>query len=390
VKNTLQSSGVLRHNGSMKIFLSSVRAGLEQERDALPGLIKALGHEPVRFEEFTAKSVPSRQACIEGVESSDAYLLLLGPRYGHIFPETGQSATHDEWITAQRLGIPRYVFKKTGIEFEREQAVFEQQLGDYGSGRFYKTFGSVTDLQTIVASAIREIESAPSPLEFHPLTANVSIHWLEPANGSRGYMASDRPRLEVHVVPVDGRPLSARILEEVMNGMPAVVRASGLVSSIAALETNQGTQEVSLSVPHPTNVRRGDVYAGSIESVRVRGDGQIAVAFHLPGDQLGLILDPQDVTVKVASALRLAGQIDRTAAANVVLGIGLTSGSTVTLGEVSQRSRNSSHMSLNDGPTQVEPDETITRAAFDLGANEVAALATRSLVRAFSRDPWGR
>jgi hypothetical protein len=76
------------HNERVKIFISSVRSGLELERDALPGLIRALGHEPVRFEDFSAQAVPSRQARIEAVESSDAYLLLLGPHYGTTFPET--------------------------------------------------------------------------------------------------------------------------------------------------------------------------------------------------------------------------------------------------------------------------------------------------------------
>ena len=41
----------------MKLFISSVRAGLEQERDNLPGLVGALGHEPKRFEDFTAHPV---------------------------------------------------------------------------------------------------------------------------------------------------------------------------------------------------------------------------------------------------------------------------------------------------------------------------------------------
>jgi len=37
----------------VRVFISSVRRGLEAERDALPGLVKAIGHEPVRFEDFT-------------------------------------------------------------------------------------------------------------------------------------------------------------------------------------------------------------------------------------------------------------------------------------------------------------------------------------------------
>lgn len=99
----------------MKVFISSVRSGLETERDSLPGLIMALGHEPKRFEDFGAQAMPSREACLRGVNDSDAYLLLLGPKYGHLFRETGQSATHDEWVAAVTKGMPRLVFRKTAL-----------------------------------------------------------------------------------------------------------------------------------------------------------------------------------------------------------------------------------------------------------------------------------
>lgn len=42
----------------MKVFISSVRRGLEVERDSLPGLIQATGHVPRRFEDYTAMAVP--------------------------------------------------------------------------------------------------------------------------------------------------------------------------------------------------------------------------------------------------------------------------------------------------------------------------------------------
>lgn len=90
-------------------MISSVRRGLEAERDALPGLITALGHKPIRFEDLGAQPVPSREACLQAVNEADPYLLLLGPHYGHIFTDTGQSATHDEFIAAQAKGIPRRI-----------------------------------------------------------------------------------------------------------------------------------------------------------------------------------------------------------------------------------------------------------------------------------------
>ncbi len=72
------------------VFISSVRRGLETERDYLPGLLRASGYEPRRFEDFAAQPVPSRDACLAGVEVADAYLLILGEHYGDPLADDGQ------------------------------------------------------------------------------------------------------------------------------------------------------------------------------------------------------------------------------------------------------------------------------------------------------------
>lgn len=102
----------------MKVFISSVRRGLEQERDAMPGLILALGHVPLRFEDFTAQPNPSREVCLRGVAESDVYVLLLGPHYGTVFPETDMSPTHEEHAAALTGGLPRLIFRKDGVDFD--------------------------------------------------------------------------------------------------------------------------------------------------------------------------------------------------------------------------------------------------------------------------------
>lgn len=150
----------------MRVFISSVRKGLEEERDALPGFILALGHTPVRFEDFSAQTTPSREACLKALASADACLFLLGPNYGHVFSETGQSATHDEWVHAQTLGKPRLAFRKDGVIFEDKQQDFARTVEAYATGLFRSSFSSTSDLQTKIAQALRELSSRPSPLEL--------------------------------------------------------------------------------------------------------------------------------------------------------------------------------------------------------------------------------
>ena len=369
----------------MRIFISSVRRGLEVERDALPGLIRALGHEPVRFEDFTAQSAPSRQACLDALETCDAYLLLVGPYYGYVFPETGQSATHDEWTDATRRGMPRYVFRKSGVELDAEQSKFAQQLGDYGAGRFYATFKDATALQSEVARVIRELENAPSVLSFQPLNEPVEIHWLNENTRSGFAVSADRPRLEVHVVPLEISTLSRRLIEQLSAGLPQRVRASGLVSSTEALELSPTATTAVLTVPTPARGRWDEPQPGSLASISVYQDGAVAITFNLPGDQMGTILDPQDLATRTAAALRLAGQIDITGAAEVAIGIGLTRGSMVSAGTVTGVARNTGQMRMSAEPTRVEPDERITRAVLDRGADEVGASLARALVAGFEK-----
>lgn len=89
----------------MIVFISSVRRGLEDERDYLPGLLKASGHEPRRFEDFSAQSVPSRDACLAGVEAADVYLLLLGQHYGDPLQDTGKAPTEEEFTVAKHRAL---------------------------------------------------------------------------------------------------------------------------------------------------------------------------------------------------------------------------------------------------------------------------------------------
>ena len=48
----------MRDPGYVKIFLSTVRQGLEGERDALPGRIGAIGHEPVADDQSLGSDRP--------------------------------------------------------------------------------------------------------------------------------------------------------------------------------------------------------------------------------------------------------------------------------------------------------------------------------------------
>jgi len=115
----------------------------------------------------------------------------------------------------------------------------------------------------------------------------------------------------------------------------------------------------------------------------VKAGGQMSVAYRLPGDSMGSILDSRDLTTRIATALRLAGQLDVSTASKFAIAVGLSTSSMVSVGQISQTARSRVSMSMTESAVKVEPDEAISRTALDRGADEVAASLSRSLIRQF-------
>ena len=367
------------------IMISSVRRGLEAERDALPGLIMALGHKPIRFEDFGAQPLPSREACLRAVNEADLYLLLLGPHYGHIFADTGQSATHDEFIAAQAKGIPRIVMRKTSVTFEPEQEAFAGQVGDYGTGLFYGTFADATDLQAKVVRAIRQVEHQPTPVSYIPLAGPTNIEWRRdwPSMAAGTELAAC---LEIHIVPIPSALLSAREMGDQADRLLPSLRASGAIPAESGVEPARepsGTATIRI----PAKQRRFDeIDPGTLQGIRFARSGQLSLWYTLPRDKMPLaILDPDDLAARIAEALRLVGRLGVMHADHVAVAIGVDPASLTTVGKVAQLGARTSATFARSGRLErvhIEPDEAATLAALDLGATDVARAAARRLISA--------
>jgi hypothetical protein len=253
----------------MRVFVSSVRRGLEAERDAVPGLILALGHEPVSFEDFPAQALPSREACLRAVASADAYLLMLGPVYGDPLPDTGASPTEEEWNAARTRGIPMLVFRKRGVPLEPAQAEFVARVEDYVSGRFRASFDGVKDLLVAVADSLRAIASGPTPLVWTPLAQPPSVAWLD----RRQLAQSTKGILELQFVPTTAVRIRATELPAISAGILRLARASGLFEETSGARTSIDEDGATVELD-------GRESAG----VRVRRDGSVIVWTPLPQD----------------------------------------------------------------------------------------------------------
>jgi hypothetical protein len=370
----------------VKVFISSVKAGLEAERNALPGLIRAIGHEPVRFEDFSAQPTPSREACLQAVADSDVYLLLLGPRYGYVFPETGQSATHDEWVEATRLGKRRLVFKQTGVDFEPPQEEFITMVGDYGTGVFYDGFENAVDLQAKVVQAIRDLVAAPSALTFEPVGGSVAVDWRT----DWGAAGAGQPEaaLSVHLVPLAGGRLPARVMAAMETRVVEALRQTGAVPASAGLTPI--VDERAVVVAWHSQRRRDfrDVHDGELRAFRLNSAGQVSLVWSLPGDGMGVILNEQDVADRVTRSLQLAGAMRLVEVQRYVIAAELTDLQLVSEGPVTGVRRDGATFAMNQQQqVRMEPDESVSDAALGGGAGETGGLVARALIAKFRRGP---
>jgi hypothetical protein len=280
-------------------------------------------------------------------------------------------------------GMPRLVYRKTGVQFEPDQEAFSRSIGDYASGVFYDSFAEATELLTKVAAKLRELEQAESPLKFTPLTGPVTVTWRADFDSQLRNNTSLQPALELHVVPAGaGSPRPSRIMAELADSMPARVRESGMISASDALSTARTDGAVLVSVagrPVQWNRPREPQLLG----IRLGVDGQASAWTTLPGDSMGAVLDRTQLPDQIAELLRLVGVLRVVDAGQIAVAVGVDPAMMLSAGRVAHLPRQSaSKLSMSDRPLMIPPDEQVSSAALNVGALEVARSLSRALLEA--------
>ena len=371
----------------MKVFISSVRSGLADERDYLTSLLTAAGHEPLRFEDFTAQNSPSRAACLQGLERADVYLLVLGERYGDPTVDSGLSPTEEEFTAAKQMGIPVLVFRKEGGAREAAQAEFESRVGNYQQGRFWKNFSDAMDLGVSVIAALKDLSLPPAPLTWEPLTEPVSFLWRAD-RPELGPVPQYCPVLELHVVPVGGRSslLTVGSLSGLADRLAGRARESELVNQGDALIVDSNSSSAWV-------LRRGESSrSGGITGVTTDpyfgiaiGRGGAVLAFQaLPTDTLGTLVGQTDLTSRCNALLRLAEPHLCTDVDQVAIAVGIEPVDRVTIGDPGQMgSRTHGYMPMYGSHcVRVSAEDSVPRLVLDRASSEIAGEAAARLIQA--------
>jgi nucleoside 2-deoxyribosyltransferase len=294
----------------VKVFISSVRYMLKDERDNLPPLLHVLDHEPLRFEDFTSQDASSRAACLAGVNAADVYVLLLGPKYGDPFPDTGLSPTAEEFVVARNRGIPILVFAKdTDHPDEPAQADFKAQVGHYVNGRFWKSFNDPLSLNLAVVKALKTVHLPGGPLRLLPVGQPPLVPWRTEQTGLRPREV-DAPVLELHLLPnALVAPVGAAALATAAKALARDLRATGFVPDDQPLQAgSDNTSAWAFRPPETTRHRTNSPVGRTEEAWRgaaVTTDGAATGWLSLPRDMFGSLLDQPTLHRHVAALLGL-------------------------------------------------------------------------------------
>lgn len=102
-----------------RTFVSSTCLDLKDARAALSAHLESLGHEPLLSDTLTFGVTPgkhSHQACLDQVDNSDYFVLLVGGRRGGTYIGSEKSITNEEYRRAVKRNIPVIIFVSDAVE----------------------------------------------------------------------------------------------------------------------------------------------------------------------------------------------------------------------------------------------------------------------------------
>lgn len=376
----------------MRVFISSVTYALRDERQGLVRILEVVEpFGPLVFEQFTSQDRSSRDACLAGVDACDVYVLLLGPRYGDPFPDSGLPPTEEEFTAARRAGKPILVFTKdTDEEDEPRQREFKARVEHYVNGRLRASFTDPQSLNIAVLAALRDFAVPAAPLKWEPVREPVPMRWrweLPPLTDRALYA----PVLEVHLVPVPPELVLAGRLQSLPTDITRTARDHGFFTETAAVVAGNDGEAAWAVVRESArggvgfNDRRDHEHRG----VAFLASGQVTAFHALPTDLMGALVDAGDLQRRVATLLPICATLLHTVSGTIAVAAAISPLDKVFEGDPSRvGGRNSGGMRMRQElAAQMQPAATVGAAALASHNGDVAAEVAARLLQAVRDVP---
>ena len=250
----------------MKVFISSVIAGMEEHRAAAREAAESLGYTVIAAEDFGASPSSPQQVCLAGVREADVVVLLLGARYGT--PQrSGLSPTHEEYREA-RGTKPVLVFVQTGVTPEPDEETFIEEVSGWEGGQYREPFDTPESLRTAVTGALHrwELSQQAGPVNEEELRARAAALLPQTVHLLAGVTAAARGRWPAHrhsrscgPGDLDDPALQRDMEREALYGeRPVFDRSQGVQASVSGttLAIRQPNAEITLDEQGSVRVSR--------------------------------------------------------------------------------------------------------------------------------------
>ena len=283
---------------NVKVFISSVIAGMEDHRAAAREAAESLGYTVIAAEDFRASPSSPQQVCLGGVRDADVVMLLLGARYGT--PQrSGLSPTHEEYREA-RGSKPVLVFVQTDATPEPGEGTFIDEVSSWEGGQYREPFDTPESLRKAVTGALHrwEVNQQAGPVNEEELRARAAALLPRRTTYSPGspllhvIVAGAPAQRVVRPGALDDSALQREMEREAVYGdRPVFDRSQGVQATVsgATLTIGQRNAEIALDEQGSVRVSRPARDAG----------GQIGVSI--------ASLIEEDVCERIADAIHYAG-----------------------------------------------------------------------------------
>ena len=123
---------------TFRVMISSTVKDLAQERAAAERAIRSLNLEGFRAETIGSRPYTPKKLCALWAEQCNAFVLIIGERYGHIIKSTGKSVVEFEFDVAYKQNQEKiFVYVKDGVTREPELEKFLERLRDFDDGYIF-------------------------------------------------------------------------------------------------------------------------------------------------------------------------------------------------------------------------------------------------------------
>ena len=315
----------------MRIFISSIITGFEAQRTAARRAVTTLRHEPVMAEDFGAQPNPPQIACLQGLRTSDAVVLILGEHYGFVPPNSTLSATHQEYREARETK-PVLAFVQEGISPGPEQSAFIAEVQAWEGGLFRGSFVKADDLQDSVTRALHDVAlaNATGPVDEQEMAARASAmlpvesqNQAAPAMLELVIVGGPQQRI-LRPAEIEDQTLAERLEQSALYGKQRLFeRSIGTTSGLDGADlvirqergasirlTEHGSVVVRIPLDEPRAQGRGLDHMGGMVIIEESVQHRLGVALDFAAETIDHIDRTQRLT-QLIIAVRLTGVAHR-------------------------------------------------------------------------------